>query len=68
MTHKYKIKPGYEKLAVAAAIPPYKRKNGGLFILAHCTQKDLKYLHDVVQYNGVVVCEDKTNEAYVTKP
>ncbi|MFQ8806229.1 MAG: hypothetical protein ACLR8Y_15545 [Alistipes indistinctus] len=48
-----------------AAVPPYKRTDGARFILSRCTQKDLKYLHDVVLFEGVTVSSDekaKTDE------
>lgn len=65
MAKKYSIKPGYENAEVVASKPPYPRMDGARFILSRCTQKDLKYLHDVVLFKGVSVSSDekaKTDE------
>lgn len=65
MAKKYSIRPGYENAEIVAAMPPYKRADGARFVLSGCTQKDLKYLHDVVLFKGVSVSSDekaKTDE------
>ena len=65
MAKKYSIKPGYENAEIVASKPPHPRTDGARFILSRCTQKDLKYLHDVVLFKGVSVSSDekaKTDE------
>ena len=65
MAKKYSIKPGYENAEIVASKPPHHRTDGARFILSRCTQKDLKYLHDVVLFEGVTVSSDvkaKTDE------
>lgn len=65
MAKKYSIKPGYENAEIVASKPPHPRTDGARFILSRCTQKDLKYLHDVVLCEGVTVSSDekaKTDE------
>lgn len=59
MTKKYSIRPGYENAEIVAAMPPYKRADGARFVLSGCTQKDLKYLHDVVLFEGVTITGDE---------
>ena len=65
MAKKYSIKPGYENAEIVASKPPHPRTDGARFILSRCTQTDLKYLHDVVLFEGVTVSSDekaKTDE------
>ena len=65
MAKKYSIKPGYENAEIVASKPPHHRTDGARFVLSRCTQKDLKYLHDVVLFKGVSVSSDekaKTDE------
>lgn len=57
MAKKYAVKEIYAKSTIVAKKPLTGRKDGR-FILSECTQRDLKYLYEVVGFNGITVVED----------
>lgn len=60
MAKKYVVKKGYEGCDVIVSKPLNGRS--GLFELNKCNQRDLKYLHDVVRYEGVIIIDDGKDE------
>ncbi len=54
----YRVKPEYQS-AVVRTIKP-KWKNDGLFVLAKCSQRDLKYLFSVINHQAVEIDEQET--------
>lgn len=53
---KYTVKECYKGLTVIAAAHPSRKD--GTYRLDECTQIDLKYLHDVIRFEGVTEAEE----------
>lgn len=49
---KYRVKRGSED-QVVCTVAPINRKGDGRFELSKCTQRDLKYLYDVIKHPAV---------------
>lgn len=56
---KYKIKKSHENEVVCTEAPLYRNENGR-FDLSKCTQRDLKYLHEVVKHPFIEIDEQKS--------
>ncbi|MFI3306546.1 MAG: hypothetical protein R3Y68_08575 [Rikenellaceae bacterium] len=48
----YKVRSKFEKKTIVVAKPEYR--SSGRFVLAKCTQEDLKYLYTVVKHPAIV--------------
>ncbi|MDR1347751.1 MAG: hypothetical protein LBJ63_04875 [Prevotellaceae bacterium] len=59
MAKKYKVKSGYEKSDIITVPPLEKRDGGGRFDLSKCTQKDLRYLYEVIKCKYVEIDDEK---------
>jgi hypothetical protein len=59
MAKKYAVKKECEHLSVITVPPLEKRDGGGRFDLANCTQKDLKYLYEVIKCKYVEIETEK---------
>lgn len=55
MAKKYAIKKGYEHCTVVTSKP---LNGNSRFILNTCSQRELKYLYDVIRHEGVILIED----------
>ena len=56
MVKKYKLRTGYQPQTVYATKP--EGRENGVFTLSKCTQKELKYLHDVIRHPDVIIEDD----------
>lgn len=60
---KYRVKAGHEQDCVCT-VAPENRKGNGRFELSKCTQRELRYLHEVVKYPYVeLVGNEKAEQA-----
>jgi len=55
MAQKYVVKPESKDSVVYAS--KYEGRTSGEYVLAECSQKELKYLHDVVGFKGIEIVE-----------
>lgn len=59
---KYRVKKGYEAWVVCAPAPIH-RKGDGRFELSKCTQRDLKYLYEVIKHPAVEQADDEQEKS-----
>lgn len=58
---KYRIKTGWEDTTVCTVAPFYRNGNGR-FDLSLCTQRDLRYLHNIIKHRSVEVVINEQKE------
>lgn len=51
MAKQYEVKEPYRNFTIATRKPAH-RKNG-VFVLSQCSQRDLKFLHQVIRHPAV---------------
>lgn len=59
---KYRVKQNYAS-NVVCTVAPINRKGGGRFELPKCTQRDLKYLYDVIKHPAVELVDDEQEKS-----
>lgn len=59
---KYRVKIGHENQVVCTEAPEYRGGNGR-FDLGSCTQRDLRYLHEVAKCPFIELVEDEQKTA-----
>lgn len=59
---KYRVKKGSED-QVVCTVAPINRKGDGRFDLSKCTQRDLKYLYEVIKHPAVELVDDEQEKS-----
>lgn len=59
---KYRVKKGSED-QVVCTVAPINRKGDGRFDLAACTQRELKYLYEVINHPAVELVDDEQEKS-----
>lgn len=59
---KYRVKKNHED-EVVCTVAPINRKGDGRFDLSKCTQRDLKYLYDVIKHPAVEQADDEQEKS-----
>ena len=59
---KYRVKQNYETAVVCTAAP-ISRTGDGRFDLSKCTQRDLKYLYEVINHPAVEQADDEQEKS-----
>lgn len=59
---KYRVKKSYADAVVCTAAPLH-RKSQGRFVLSECSQRDLKYLYEVIRHPAVEPTDDEQEKS-----